>query len=98
MVHLQRCLIVTWLMPCETAAISARSVYTICVRDICKGDGGNPALGQDSFQVWCGNGKQWRICVHREKLGQGRRKTNFRETGWSAYGISPVRGHHAELN
>ena len=27
--YLQRCLIVTWLVPRETAAISARSVYTI---------------------------------------------------------------------
>ena len=29
MVCLQRCLIVTWLVPRETAAVSARSVYTI---------------------------------------------------------------------
>ena len=29
MVYLQRCLIVTWLVPRETAAVSARSVYTL---------------------------------------------------------------------
>ena len=28
-VYLHRCLVVTWLVPLETAAISARSVYTI---------------------------------------------------------------------
>ena len=28
-VYLQRCLVVTWLVPCKTAAISAHSVYTI---------------------------------------------------------------------
>ena len=28
-VYLQRCLVVTWLVPRETAAVSARSVYTI---------------------------------------------------------------------
>ena len=29
MVYLQRCLIVTWLVPRETAAVSARSVYIL---------------------------------------------------------------------
>ena len=29
MVYLQRCLLVTWLVPRETAAVSTRSVYTI---------------------------------------------------------------------
>ena len=28
-VHLRRCLVVIWLVPRETAAISARSMYTI---------------------------------------------------------------------
>ena len=28
MVYVQRCLVVTWLVPRETAAVSARSVYT----------------------------------------------------------------------
>ena len=28
-VYLQRCLVVTWLVPRETAAVSARSVYTM---------------------------------------------------------------------
>ena len=29
MVYLQQCLVVTWLVPLETAAVPARSVYTI---------------------------------------------------------------------
>ena len=29
MVYLQRCVVVTWLVPHETGAVSARSVYTI---------------------------------------------------------------------
>ena len=29
MVYVQCCLVFTWLVPCETAAVSARSVYTI---------------------------------------------------------------------